>query len=290
MDLAALQTFLSVAEQESFSGAAAALHLTQPAVSKRIHSLETSLGCRLFDRFGRTVRLTEAGQTLLPKARSILQTLEDGRRAIANLSGEVAGVLSLGTSHHIGLHHLPPVLRAFAGRYPRVEWDLHFMDSEAACLAVERGQLELAIVTLPPCPPPSLDLTPIWRDPLRFAAAAQHPLQGKGQVQTRDLATYPAILPAETTFTRQILERAVAPLGLQLKVGLSTNFLETIKMLVSVGLGWSVLPETLLDDQVRPLNGTLRLQRELGAVRHRGRTLSNAARALLGELTATQLE
>ncbi len=285
MDIAILQAFLSVAENASFSVAAEHLHLTQPAVSKRVASLEAMLDSRLFDRIGRRVSLTEAGIALLPRARRILNEQEDSRRAIANLSGEIGGTLRVGTSHHIGLHRLPPALKAFTLRYPEVQLDLQFMDSEAACRAVEHGDLELGIVTLPPIAPEDLTLTPVWPDPLQVVAAADHPLMQRKRPTLKHLCAYPAILPATGTFTRQIAEQAFAPLGLDLKPGLSTNYLETIKMLVSVGLGWSVLPATMTDNQVKTVSVPgLQLQRTLGIVQHRDRTLSNAAGALSGLL------
>ncbi len=286
MDIANLQAFIAVAEHGSFSTAAEQLFLTQPAVSKRVTTLETSLGTPLFDRIGRSIQLTEAGRVLLPRARQVLQELEDSRRAIADLSGEVGGVLSVGTSHHIGLHHLPPVLRAFAAEYGGVELDLQFMDSEAACQAVEHGELELAVVTLPPHASERLVPIPLWPDPLVVAAAADHPLAALPSVTMEQLAEFPAILPAASTYTRQIAEQAFAPYGLTLKAGLSTNYLETIKMLVSVGLGWSILPATLLDPQVVTLKlpQALHLERTLGVVHHRDRSRSNAARAFLDHL------
>src|SRR5690606_27196221 len=140
MDLEALQTFLAVAETGSFSRAAERVYLTQPAVSKRIAALETSLGTRLFDRIGRRVQLTEAGQALLARTRGILNELEDVRRSLTNLSGHVAGPLSLATSHHIGLHRIPGALKRFHARYPEVRLDLRFMDSEQACHAVKIGR------------------------------------------------------------------------------------------------------------------------------------------------------
>ena len=99
----------SFADTQSFSRAANLLHLTQPAVSKRIALLESQMGVRLFDRIGRTVTLTEAGRTLEPRARSILLDIEDTQRVISNLAGNVKGSLSLATSHHIGLWHLPEI-------------------------------------------------------------------------------------------------------------------------------------------------------------------------------------
>jgi len=282
MNLDELQAFVSVAELGSFSRAAETLHRSQPAVSKRIAALEQGLDAPLFDRIGHRVILTEAGQALLPRARRILAEVEDSRRLVTSLSGEVAGTLSFGTSHHIGLHRLPPVLRRFTQHHPDVELDIHFMDSEAACQAVERGELELAIVTLPLAPSPVLETRVIWPDPLTVMVAKDHPLAKAGRADASRLAEFSAVLPATGTFTRQVVERAFEPLQLKLKVSLSTNYLETIKMLVSVGLGWSILPHSMLDREVRAVAvPELALTRELGTVRHRQRTLSNAGAALL---------
>ena len=113
MDNPALKAFVMVAEHRSFSMAAEKLFITQPAISKRIAGLEQELNCQLFDRIGRNVVLTEAGIALLPRANNILRQVEETRRAMTNLSGEVSGALSMGTSHHVGLHRLPIVLRQF---------------------------------------------------------------------------------------------------------------------------------------------------------------------------------
>jgi len=285
MDINALQAFLAVAETASFSQAAERLFLTQPAISKRISALEENLGARLFDRIGRQVALTEAGRALLPRAQRILTELEDSQRAIANLGGKVSGRLTFGTSHHIGLHRLPPILRRYTERYPEVELDIRFMDSEEACKAVEHGDLELGVVTLPQHPSPALSVHKVWDDPLTVVAAADHALTKKRKLTPATLAEYPAILPAPGTYTREVLEQALAPYGLELRAALSTNYLETIKMLVSVGLGWSVLPRTMLSEEVHPLKvQDLTLARQLGTVHHHARTLSNAAKAMLDML------
>jgi len=281
MDIAALKAFIAVADSGSFSLAAEQLFLTQPAISKRVSALENELEARLFDRIGRGVSLTEAGQALLPRARNILLDLEDSVRALSNLSGEVHGTLRFGTSHHIGLHRLPPVLKEFVHVYPEVRLDIRFMDSEEACLAVEHGELELAIVTLPPSPANVLQTEKVWDDPLAIMVARDHPLAHKRRPTLRDLASHPVILPATGTYTRQIAEAAFKDVDLHLDIALSTNYLETIHMLVSVGIGWSLLPVTMQDDQTRVLSvSALSLSRSLGVVYHRDRTLSNAARAL----------
>ncbi len=285
MEFAALKAFVAVAETGSFSVAAERLFLTQPAVSKRIAALESELDARLFDRIGRTVTLTEGGVALLPRAQKLLMELEDSIRAISSLSGEVRGTLRFATSHHIGLHRLPPTLKRFTQAYPQVRLDIRFMDSEAACVAVEHGELELGIVTLPPEPSSKLTTEVIWEDPLGIVVSRNHPLAEHADVTLDQLAQHVAVLPATNTYTRQIAELAFSRLGLTLEIALSTNYLETIKMLVSVGIGWSLLPNTMLDKHISKLSvEELSLQRSLGIVYHRDRTLSNAARALISEL------
>ncbi len=282
MELDNLRAFISVAEQGSFSRAAERLFITQPAVSKRIASLESELDTGLFDRIGHNITLTEAGKALLPRARRIIIEVEDSKRAVANLTGEITGPLQIGTSHHIGLHRLPPVLRRFTHEHPQVLLNIQFMDSEEVCHAVVHGELELGIVTLPLSPDSHLQLIPVWHDPLVIVANSEHPLVSEKKVTAIELSQHSAILPATGTFTREVLERTLKPLAIDLNVGMSTNYLETIKMLVSVGLGWSVLPQSMLDDEVRMVAvSDLSMERTLGIVYHIERTLSNPARALI---------
>jgi len=284
LDIDGLKAFLAVADATSFSVAADRLHLTQPAVSKRIASLEQQLDTRLFDRIGRTVRLTHSGQILLTRANQILQQVEDTERAVRNLAGEVAGQLSLATSHHVGLWRLPAVLRQYIASHPGVALDLHFMDSEVAHERIIQGELEMAIITLAPSVHDKLVAEPIWRDELVFVAARGHPLSEEQNIRVDDLAEYSAILPDMTTFTGRIVEGMFEERQLPLNIGMSTNYLETIKMLIGVGLGWSVLPRTMLDDEVVLLNINQPIERTLGVIHHVNRTLSNAGRAFIETL------
>lgn len=287
MDTQLLAAFVEVADTGSFTAAAQALHLSQPAVSKRIQALEAQIATPLFDRVGRQVLLTDAGRALLPYARKVLQDIEDGRRALSQLAGEVRGRLSIGTSHHIGLHRLPPVLSTFAQRYPQVDLDLHFMDSEVACEAVLGGKLELGIVTLPLVPIPNLDARPVWPDPLAVVVSPRHPLARLRRLALAQLAEHPAVLPDEATYTHRIVRQALRQHGLEPRVRLATNYLETLKMLVGIGLGWSVLPLSMADRTLRVLAiPGLKMERMLGVVRHRQRTPSRAALALLDLLPA----
>ncbi|MBF7729185.1 LysR family transcriptional regulator [Pseudomonas sp. N040] len=282
MDLANLNAFIAIAETGSFSHAGERLHLTQPAISKRIAGLEQQLKVRLFDRLGREIGLTEAGRALLPRAYQILGVLDDTRRALTNLSGEISGRLTLATSHHIGLHRLPPLLRAFTRAHPQVALDIQFLDSEVAYEEVLHGRAELAVITLAPDTREPVRAVAVWDDPLDFVAAPEHPLARSGAISLADVARHPAVFPGGNTFTHHIVRRLFEREGLTPNIGMSTNYLETIKMMVSIGIAWSVLPRTMLDDQVArlPLPG-IQLERQLGYILHSERTLSNAARAFM---------
>lgn len=289
MDTQSLQAFLAVAQTQSFSRAAEQLHLTQPAVSKRIATLEELLGTRLFDRIGRKITLTEAGNLLLPRAQRILFTVDDSRRALANLSGQVGGKLTLATSHHIGLHRLPPLLKLYTQRHPEVALDLRFLDSELAYQGVVDGTLEMAIVTLAPHPVEQLQVVELWRDRLCFVCAKDHPLAQRSRTQATlslaELCEVNCVMPGAKTFTHTLIGQRFQAAGLTLPVSMSTNYLETLKMMCSVGLGWSLLPESMLDSELVELPvDTAPIHRPLGYLVHHNRTLSNAARRMIEAL------
>lgn len=282
MELQLLRAFLAVAEQGGVSQAADRLHVTQPAVSKRLASLEEQLGTRLFDRIGRNLHLTGAGQALLPRARQILDEVADAEREIHNLATRVEGKLRIATSHHVGLHHMPPILKAFSNRYPKVTLDIDFLDSEQAYEAMTLGKYELAVVTLALQDYPTIEAQLVWPDPCQVVVAPDHPLAAESRITLQQLAEYPAILPDLKTYTGRLIKQLFDERGLRLKAKLATNYLETCKMMVSVGLGWSVLPETLADDSLKVLRSPqIEVTRSLGVIRHRERTLSNAGNALL---------
>jgi len=282
MDISALQAFIAVAESGSFSRAAERIFLTQPAISKRIAALELEIGARLFDRVGRKIHLTQAGEALLSRTRAVLGELEDIKRDITNLSGTIAGELSLATSHHIGLHRLPGPLKRFHETYTKVRLNLHFMDSEKACKAVAKGDLELAVVTLPPTADAPLRAEKIWDDPLDIVVSPEHPLAQTPHVRPEMLLDHPAILPGPGTYTREIILNAFGSLRDRIQVGMATNYLEVLKMLAAIGLGWSALPRTMIDGGLKVVQiEKMKIRRELGIVTHEKRTLSNAGQAMI---------
>jgi DNA-binding transcriptional LysR family regulator len=293
MDTHLLHAFLAVAELQSFSLAAKHLSLTQPAVSKRIALLEEQLGTVLFDRIGRNIALTEAGSTLLPHAKRLVDDNEKTLILMKEQQGKIGGSLRIATSHHIGVHRLPPFLKAYTQQYPEVHLQLHFIDSEQAIEAILQGEFDLALITLPEVKKEDgsepIQQHKLWHDPMYFVVGQHHPLyetSSKGKpITLQQLAEHPAILPDTNTRTTQLVKQLFSQKGLTPNITMTTNHLDAIKMMVGVGLGWSALPERLIDNSLYQLPiKKITLARELGCIHHRQRTLSNAARAMLNSL------
>ena len=153
---------------------------------------------------------------------------------------------------------------------------------------VLQGKVELAIVTLAPSHADSVITLPVWRDPLDFMVGVHHPLAGQPAISLKALSAHPAILPGLNTYTGQIVARLFERHSLQLQVSMATNYLETIRMMASVGLGWTVLPRSMQDDSLANLPVTdASIERTLGIVYHRGRSLSRAARAFIDVLQSS---
>jgi DNA-binding transcriptional LysR family regulator len=285
MDTQNLRAFLLVAESGSFSKAAKRLHLTQPAVSKRIAQLEAQLNVSLFDRIGRRISTTEAGEALLPHARAVHLELQAAQQSVRDLAGEVRGRLRLATSHHIGLHRLPPLLSFFSKAFPAVQLDIDFMDSEQAYELTLQGEVELAVVTLAPSSIVNIVTRPIWLDPLDFMVQEGTQLTRKKALGLKELSQHPAILPGLNTYTGQIVKSLFEQRSLPIQIAITTNYLETIRMMASVGLGWTVLPRSMRDPSLATLPiRDARIERTLGAIHHEGRSLSRAAQAFIEAL------
>ena len=154
------------------------------------------------------------------------------------------------------------------------------MDSEQAYELILQGKTELAVVTLAPGLEPSVIAMPVWKDPLDFLVANDHPLATTAACDLGMLAQCPAVLPGLNTYTGQIVKRLFDQHNLQLQVSMATNYLETIRMMASVGLGWTVLPRSMKDQSLTALDMRAPdIDRTLGLVYHRGRSLSRAALA-----------
>lgn len=288
MDIRNIRAFLMVAKTGSFSRAAEKLFITQPAISKRISTLEFSLDCQLFDRLGKSVQLTQTGEALIPGYQRILSEMDEAQRIISTLRTQVSGHLRFGTSHHIGLHRLPPVLRQYTNQFPQVELDIQFMDSEQAGALILQGDIELALITLPDDIDKPLTTIPVWSDPMQCVVASDHLLAKQKNVSRKQLTEYGVLIQSHSTHTRDIIDRALK-LDTDTKIIMESNYLETIKAMIQNGLGWGVLPDSMIDSTLHRLTvQDVKMERHLGVLLHASRTLSSPANALLEVLKNTK--
>lgn len=289
MELKQLQALLAVAKHGSFSVAAEQLHITQPAMTKRIQQLETATGTTLIDRHHKDNRLTDAGELVSKLAQQFEQAIHQCHQQIADLSDGVKGHLRLAISHHLGLHRLPKVLQAYSKLYPLVELEIEFTDSEKAHDAMARSEFDLAIVTLSPTNNAAVNTRVVWPDPLTVVTANDHPLTRIMHPDIASLASYPAVIAGPDTYTGQIVTNLFRQHNLSLNVAMTTNYLETVSTLVAIGQGWSILPQQMVHGDLTAVEVKgLRLQRDLGIVTHPNKPLSNAAKALVELLIAQQ--
>ncbi|WP_298220233.1 LysR family transcriptional regulator [Halothiobacillus sp.] len=281
-----IMAFLSVAETGSFSAAAQQLHLTQPAVSKRVALLESQVGAPLFERMARQVVLTEFGAQFLPAARQVRQAMDDLAAVTLDSSRPLSGRLAIALSHYVGLHLLPTILEAFSRRYPDVVLDLRFMDSEAAIMAVAQGSVRLAYGTLGHSAPSSIETTPLWQEKLVPLVALRHAAHRMPTLH--ELAQHlPMIAPAAHTSTRQAIDiwlnaQQINPLAV-----IEVNQLDSIALLIGTGIGWGVLPETLQNPGLARLPNTELAppERQLGLIIQKKRPTHRLAKAFMDCVT-----
>ena len=289
MDIYNLKAFIEVADKRSFSRSAESLHLTQPAVSKRIAALESELSARLFDRVGRSVHLTEAGQVLLPSARQLSAELDRIEEVICNLGNSVTGKLSIGTSPHIGVTYLAPVLKQFRVQFPDVDMDIQFNNSAQTLENVENGIFEMGLCALHTPVGPKIKEIDIWHDDMSIVVARDHPLAEEHNVDLELLVKCPAVLPPAPFASRALIDQALAVRNAKANVNLEVTDFDTLSMMVKIGLGWGILPNTLCNNDslyVVKLSG-INLKRRVSLIRHQDRTLSRAAQAFIKSLPNT---
>ncbi|MGM0517175.1 MAG: LysR family transcriptional regulator [Pseudomonadota bacterium] len=253
LDTQQLLTFLAVAESGSFSGAAARLHVSQPAISKRVALLEQRLGLPLFDRLGQRVVLTYQGERLLPAIRAMQRSLDDIVTVAASGSEAGAGRLSLALSHYCGLHLLPAALERFSARFPDVLLDLSFHDSERAIEAVRNGEAALAYATLPPRVADGVVTHPLQEETMVPMIARRHRDAAPDDDVLRHGRRLPLILPARATSTRAAIDRWLDDCRLSPPATIEINQLDSIAVLAATGVGWALLPETFLRQDLVPL-------------------------------------
>lgn len=284
MDLSSLEAFVAVAKQNSFSAAAKKLNLTQPAVSKRVASLEEQLNTTLFNRVAKSISLTAAGKRLLPKAEALLQQADDIQRFAATLQKPVTGRLSVTIDHYIAAYQMPAVLKAFIQRYPKVKLDIGFADFDEALSLLKQGETELALSSLPDELAQELEAKTIWQDSLVFVVATNHPLAQQQQATLSQLSVFEGVLPSKGHEIHRIVKNAFTENGATLSIVSQTNNLESLKALAGSGLVWTVLPESMVNASLIKLPIKHQLSRNLGVIRLNQDEITNAAQQMIKTL------
>ncbi|MFE9727325.1 LysR family transcriptional regulator [Streptomyces sp. NPDC005794] len=246
MELRQLECFVAVAEESSFTRAAARLHVVQSAVSATIAALEGELHTRLLERTSRRVSLSDAGRALLPKARAALDAVRDARDAVDDVNGGVRGTLRVGTLSSLGMIDLPALLGRFHREHPAVSVRLATAASGGGSPglldALTEGRLDLAFVSIPGSPPPGAQWRDLTTTPLDLVVPAGHRLALQSRVALGDLAGEAFIDFPSGYGNRAVTDRAFAAAGLQRHVAIEITAIGAGADFVRHGLGVALLP------------------------------------------------
>ncbi|MFI6644966.1 LysR substrate-binding domain-containing protein [Streptomyces sp. NPDC050504] len=257
MELRQLEYLLAVAEEASFTRAAARLHVTQPGVSSQIRQLERELGHPLLDRSGRTVRLTEVGATVARYARTALAAVAGARAAVDEHAGLLRGRVAVGTvTSSSSAVDLPGLFAAFHRAHPAVEISLSESSSDEITAALAAGRLDVAVIAPAAAPPPGLGLQVIADEQLVAAVAVRDPLAAAGResVPLTELADRPLITFTRSTGTREAVDTACAAAGFRPRVAFEAGDPHTLARLAALGLGVAILPEPYAHDHPADLH------------------------------------
>lgn len=284
-----LRAFVALAEERSFTRAAAQVHLSQPAFSALIRSLEEEVGTRLFDRTTRSVELTAEGVVFESSARRVLREAQEALADMRELAARRRGRVSLAVLPALAAGWLPCVLARFHADYPGIELDVADVLSEDCIERLRTGRADLALAATR-VNTPELRTEPFCSDGFHLVCRRDHPLAAKPALRLADLAAHPMIQLARNSSVRQYVEAAVYPQ--QLQTVMELDQLSTVAGMVRAGLGVSLVPALTLfhfehpDLVTRPLPAR-GLKRQIFLVRRRDRGLSVAAQAMYEHLMAS---
>lgn len=246
MELRQLRYVVAVAQRRHFTAAAAALSVAQPALSQQIKLLERELGVLLFDRTGRRVRLTAAGEAFLPRAERILAEEASARAEMAEFAGALRGRVVVGTLASLAERQLPALLAGFHARHPGLELVLREESSAQLIALVGAGEVDLALVHQSSVAdtPPGITLEPLFTEELVAVVAPHSPLARRGSLPLDDLRDEPFILSKPGSMIRRAVLDACAAAGFAPHVAFESGGLATVRALAAVGLGVAILPRS----------------------------------------------
>ena len=282
-----LRTFAVLARLGSFTQAARELHITQSGVSHAMKALEADSGCRLLDKVGKKVLLTQAGEQLLQHAEKILEENEKARESLAQLGKWGRGRLRLGATTTACQHLIPAVLREFKESFPEHVITIEPGDSPQLADAVLSQRIDLA-VSLEIDKEPRLDFHPLFTDELQFIVSALHPWARNGKVERSDIPRQNYILYNKQSVTFRLIERYFQREAMVLNKMIEVGSMEATKELVKIGLGVSIIAPWIARKELEersvvalPL-GRRKLQRRWGVIQWHGKRLSLAEETFIG--------
>jgi len=250
MMLSHLETFATVAQHRSFTRAATALHLSQPAVTQHIAALEEQLGCRLFERLGREVRLTTEGERLMTCHRRIQAAVAELRQELDEMRSGSVGRLSVGAGLTICIFTLPAVLAEYRSLHPGVELHVRSGRTREILQLLLDQQIDLGLVTSP-VRHRTVETIPLYRDRMVVVARADHPLaEAASPVDAAALGPHRLNLFERGSGFRTYLEEVFESKGQLLHPDMELDSIEAIKEMVLAGLGISVVPEVTVRNEL----------------------------------------
>jgi len=281
-----LRAFATLAATGSFTQAARELHLTQSAVSHSMRALERSAGCRLFDRMGKKVVLTLAGEQLLQHTRKILDEMDAARTSLEQLGRWGRGRLRLGTTTTACQHIIPPVLREFKESFPDHLISIEPGDTPALVELLLQRRIDLALCVDPP-PEPPLEFQRLFTDELKFIAGPLHPWAQAGRVTQADIPRQRYILYSKSSVTFRLVQSYFAQEDMVLNTVMELGDIQACKELVKLGLGVSIIAPWVAQRELNegslvafPL-GRRKLTRQWGVLHWRGKRLNLAEETFL---------
>lgn len=287
--LADLRAFAEVGQLQSFAAAAQQLHLSQPALSRRIANLEDQLGVRLFDRNTRSVALTSPGRRFLSQVQGILSELDQSLTDLHDVAQLQAGDVTVGCVFSAVHDFLPPVIQAFRAQHPKVLVRIIEEGADEVLAAVKQGEADFAL-NYTGMQDSEIDFTPLLREPFVLACPAGHPLTQQRSVSWSALAEHPYALVSHASRNRVLIDQALAEHAGQLpRPVCEVRHVSTLIGLVEVGLAVAIVPQLTLPQGPSNVVGVPldapQITRTIGLIRRQGRSLSSAAQAFAGLLT-----
>jgi LysR family transcriptional activator of glutamate synthase operon len=292
MELRQLRYLVALADEQHFTRAAARSHVAQPALSQQIRQLERELGILLVDRTTRRVHLTQAGTVLTAHARRVLAELDDAAAELEQLTGLVAGRVTIGLTQTPGPLDLVRLLADFHARYPGVELAVREDLSTTLADALRDDTLDVAFLSIvEDADRRGLDLQQLAHEPLVVVLPDAHRLAGRARLRIADLRDEELVAFSEGATIREAVRQAALAAGFEPRIGFETREVARARAIVAAGLGVAVLPRSDAEapgPAVRIAKlGAPTLTHRISLCWRRGKRHAPAARALLEQARAT---